>query len=390
MSIEKVLIVGAGYVGTSIAVLLSQKHEVLVVDQDIERVEKLLNFESPVTDSLISEYFAEKSLNINAEKSISKSINNFDIAILALPTNYNPDTNYFDTSIIEQVISEIYKFNSNIPILIKSTVPIGFTKKIQDQYPKNKIIFSPEFLREGHALYDNLYPSRIVIGDKGAIGKLFGDLLYAFAKNNPDILLMESSEAEAVKLFANTYLATRVTFFNELDSFCLNQNLCTKSVINGISSDPRIGNGYNNPSFGYGGYCLPKDTKQLLANFESIPQGIFTAVVDGNTKRKQFVADQVLSLKPKVVGIYRLTMKEGSDNFRESAIFDVIKIIKSKGIKIFIYEPLISNNELDGLKIQKSLGKFKASCELILANRMHEDIIDVSKKVFTRDIFGEN
>ena len=390
MSIEKVLIVGAGYVGTSIAVLLSQKHEVLVVDQDIERVEKLLNFESPVTDSLISEYFAEKSLNINAEKSISKSINNFDIAILALPTNYNPDTNYFDTSIIEQVISEIYEFNSNIPILIKSTVPIGFTKKIQGQYSKNKIIFSPEFLREGHALYDNLYPSRIVIGDKGAIGKLFGDLLYAFAKNNPDILFMESSEAEAVKLFANTYLATRVTFFNELDSFCLNQNLCTKSVINGISSDPRIGNGYNNPSFGYGGYCLPKDTKQLLANFESIPQGIFTAVVDGNTKRKQFVADQVLSLKPKVVGIYRLTMKEGSDNFRESAIFDVIKIIKSKGIKIFIYEPLISNNELDGLKIQKSLGKFKASCELILANRMHEDIIDVSKKVFTRDIFGEN
>jgi len=390
MSIEKVLIVGAGYVGTSIAVLLSQKHEVLVVDQDIERVEMLLNFESPVTDSLISEYFAEKSLNINAEKSISKSINNFDIAILALPTNYNPDTNYFDTSIIEQVISEIYEFNSNIPIIIKSTVPIGFTKKIQGQYPKNKIIFSPEFLREGHALYDNLYPSRIVIGDKGAIGKLFGDLLYAFAKNNPDILFMESSEAEAVKLFANTYLATRVTFFNELDSFCLNQNLCTKSVINGISSDPRIGNGYNNPSFGYGGYCLPKDTKQLLANFESIPQGIFTAVVDGNTKRKQFVADQVLSLKPKVLGIYRLTMKEGSDNFRESAIFDVIKIIKSKGTKIYIYEPLIGGDKFDGFKILQSLEEFKASCELILANRMHEDIIDISEKVFTRDIFGEN
>lgn len=390
MSIRKVLVVGAGYVGTSIAVLLSQKHKVLVVDQDIERVKKLLNFESPVTDSLISEYFAEKSLNISAENCLSKSINDYDIAILALPTNYNPDTNFFDTSIIEKVISEIYQYNMNIPIIIKSTVPIGFTKKIQNQYPQNKIIFSPEFLREGNALYDNLYPSRIVIGDRGNIGQLFGDLLSGYAKNNPEILLMESSEAEAVKLFANTYLATRVTFFNELDSFCLNQNLSTKSVINGISSDPRIGDGYNNPSFGYGGYCLPKDTKQLLANFESIPQGIFTAVVDGNTKRKQFIADQVLSLKPKVVGIYRLTMKEGSDNFRESAIFDVIKIIKSKGIKILIYEPLIDGDEFDGLKIQKSLEKFKVSCELILANRMHGDIIDISTKVFTRDIFGEN
>ena len=378
MSIRKVLVVGAGYVGTSIAVLLSQKHKVLVVDQDIERVKKLLNFESPVTDSLISEYFAEKSLNISAENCLSKSINDYDIAILALPTNYNPDTNFFDTSIIEKVISEIYQYNMNIPIIIKSTVPIGFTKKIQNQYPQNKIIFSPEFLREGNALYDNLYPSRIVIGDRGNIGQLFGDLLSGYAKNNPEILLMESSEAEAVKLFANTYLATRVTFFNELDSFCLNQNLSTKSVINGISSDPRIGDGYNNPSFGYGGYCLPKDTKQLLANFESIPQGIFTAVVDGNTKRKQFIADQVLSLKPKVVGIYRLTMKEGSDNFRESAIFDVIKIIKSKGIKILIYEPLIDGDEFDGLKIQKSLEKFKVSCELILANRMHGDIIDIS------------
>ena len=390
MNITKVLVVGAGYVGTSIAVLLSQKLEVLVVDKDPERIKKLNNNESPISDKLINQFLKDNNLNLKARININKSINNYDIAILALPTNYNSETNYFDTSIIESVISDIYKFNSNIPIIIKSTVPIGFTEKMQKKYLTKNIIFSPEFLREGQALKDNLYPSRIVVGDKDKIGDLFGNLLAQFAKNNPEVLLMESSEAEAVKLFANTYLATRVTFFNELDSFCLNQNLDTKSVIKGISRDPRIGDGYNNPSFGYGGYCLPKDTKQLLANFEGIPQGIFSAVVDGNSKRKNFIADKVLLTNPKTVGIYRLTMKEGSDNFRESAIFDVIKIIQSKGVNIVIYEPLINDKEFEGLVINNSLEEFKLNSELILANRMHEDIDDVSKKVFTRDIFREN
>ncbi|MDC0570207.1 nucleotide sugar dehydrogenase, partial [bacterium] len=314
MKINKALVFGAGYVGTSLAVLLSQEIKVLVIDNDEDIVHKLNNKESPIEDLLVDRYLYEKSLDLQAQTNIDNSICNYDVAILALPTNYNPETNYFDTNIIEDVIFQIQTINKNIPILIKSTVPIGFTKRMRIKYPECRIVFSPEFLREGNSLHDNIYPSRIVVGDKKEVGELFGNLLFSFAKNNPQILLMDSCEAEAVKLFANTYLATRVTFFNELDSYCLNQNLDAESVIRGISLDPRIGEGYNNPSFGYGGYCLPKDTKQLLANFESIPQGIFTAVVDGNSKRKSFIADQVMSLNPESVGIYRLIMKEGSDN----------------------------------------------------------------------------
>ena len=390
MNFKNALVIGAGYVGTSLAVLLSQKIDVLVIDKDNTRVDKLNNKSSPIKDPLIDSFFNDKDLDITAKSIIDKSIKDCDFAILALPTNYNVDTNYFDTSIIENVISEILSINNEIPILIKSTVPIGFTKRMQDIYNNNNIIFSPEFLREGNALHDNLYPSRIVIGDTGELGRSLGELFSKFTKNDPEILLMQSSEAEAVKLFANTYLATRVTFFNELDSYCFIKDLNTKDVINGISLDTRIGQGYNNPSFGYGGYCLPKDTKQLLANFESIPQGIFSAVVDGNDKRKSFIADQVISLNPKTVGIYRLTMKNGSDNFRESAIFDVINIIKSSGISIIVYEPIISESEYEGLVIKNNLEDFKKNSDLILANRMHVDIEGVKSKVFTRDIFREN
>ena len=390
MKINKALVFGAGYVGTSLAVLLSQEIKVLVIDNNEDIVNKLNNKESPIEDLLVDMYLNDKSLDLQAQTNIDNSICNYDVAILALPTNYNPETNYFDTNIIEDVIFQIQAINKKIPILIKSTIPIGFTKRMRAKYPECRIVFSPEFLREGNSLHDNIYPSRIVVGDKKEVGELFGNLLFSFAKNNPQILLMDSCEAEAVKLFANTYLATRVTFFNELDSYCLNQNLDAESVIRGISLDPRIGEGYNNPSFGYGGYCLPKDTKQLLANFESIPQGIFTAVVDGNSKRKSFIADQVMSLNPESVGIYRLIMKEGSDNFRDSAICDIIQIIRNRGIPIFIYEPLLTNNTFEDLIINNSLESFKKKSDLILANRMHNDIEDVSSKVFTRDIFREN
>ncbi len=390
MKINKALVFGAGYVGTSLAVLLSQEIKVLVIDNNEDIVNKLNNKESPIEDLLVDMYLNDKSLDLQAQTNIDNSICNYDVAILALPTNYNPETNYFDTNIIEDVIFQIQAINKKIPILIKSTIPIGFTKRMRAKYPECRIVFSPEFLREGNSLHDNIYPSRIVVGDKKEIGELFSNLLFSFAKNNPKILLMDSCEAEAVKLFANTYLATRVTFFNELDSYCLNENLDAESVIRGISLDPRIGEGYNNPSFGYGGYCLPKDTKQLLANFESIPQGIFTAVVDGNSKRKNFIADQVMSLNPESVGIYRLIMKEGSDNFRESAIFDIIQIIRGRGIPIYIYEPLLTNNTFEDLIINNSLESFKERSDLILANRMHNDIEDVSSKVFTRDIFREN
>ena len=390
MEFKKALVVGAGYVGSSLAILLSQDIDVLLVDTNESKVDKINNKNSPISDNLINEFLKDKSLNINAQEQIDDSISSCDIAILALPTDYNAETNYFDTSIIENVLSKIIDLKSSIPIVIKSTVPIGFTKKLKKKYPSSNIIFSPEFLREGYALHDNIYPSRIVIGDRGEIGKAVGNLLHSYTKNDPEVIYMDSSEAESVKLFANTYLATRVTFFNELDSFCLENGFDTKSVINGISLDPRIGAGYNNPSFGYGGYCLPKDTKQLLANFKSIPQGIFSAVVEGNIKRKNFIAKQVASLRPKKLGIYRLIMKEGSDNFRDSAIFDVIKNLKKEKIDLVAYEPLIKSSEFNGIKLENNLKNFKKDCDLILANRIHEEILDVENKIFTRDIFMEN
>lgn len=391
MEIKNILVVGAGYVGSSLAVLLSKEKHVLVIDKDEDKVSKINTGYSPISDKLIDQYMDENELNIKAKKIIDDDIKSYQIAILALPTNYNSETNHFDTSILEKVISDIFRINKNIIILIKSTVPIGFTKRVSNYYSEAKIIFSPEFLREGMSINDNLFPSRIIIGDTSNEGKMCGNLLLGISSNNPQVLYMNSCEAEAVKLFANTYLATRVTFFNELDSYCLNNSLNTKSVIDGISLDPRIGEGYNNPSFGYGGYCLPKDTKQLLTNFESIPQGIFSAVVEGNQKRKEFIANQILILSPKLVGVFRLTMKSNSDNFRESAIFDVIKILQARNIKLIIYEPLL-NDKLDyeGIDIINSLKVFKEKCDLILANRISQDILDVADKVFTRDIFREN
>ena len=390
MEFKKALVVGAGYVGTSLAILLSQDIDVLLVDNDVSKVDRINNKISPIADNLINEFLKEKFLKINAQEQIDDSINSCDIAILALPTDYNAETNYFDTDIIENVLSKIIKLKFSIPIVIKSTVPIGFTKKLKEKYRSSNIIFSPEFLREGYALHDNIFPSRIVIGDKGKTGKAVGNLLRSFTKNDPKVIYMDSSEAESVKLFANTYLATRVTFFNELDSFCLDNGFNTKSVINGISLDPRIGQGYNNPSFGYGGYCLPKDTKQLLANFKSIPQGIFSAVVEGNIKRKNFIAKQVLSLRPKKLGIYRLIMKEGSDNFRDSAIFDVIKYLKKEKVDFVAYEPLLKSAEFEGIRLENNLKNFKKNCDLIIANRIHEEIKDVKDKIFSRDIFMEN
>ena len=390
--INNIVIVGAGYVGASLATLLCQKKEVTIVDIDSNKLKLIDQKKSPIEDNLANHYLKKPGIKLITSDNLEAAISNknIDLIILALPTNYDVKNNYFDTAAVEHVIKKINLQCIDTTILIKSTVPIGFTKIMQEKYDNKKIIFSPEFLREGNAVYDNLYPSRIVIGNKEVLGQKIADLFLSLSINTPKVNLMDSTEAEAVKLFANTYLATRVTFFNELDSFCIKNKLDPRSVIEGVSNDSRIGLGYNNPSFGYGGYCLPKDTKQLLANFEETPQGLFTAVVEGNVKRKKFIAEQVLLSKPKTVGIYRLVMKAGSDNFRESAILDIIKIIESKGVKIYIYEPLLESSNNNNWNLINSLEDFKDSCSIILANRMHEDIQDVRDKVFTRDIFGYN
>jgi len=388
--IQNIVIIGAGFVGTSLAVLLSQDFQVTIIDIDKNKLDLIAAKKSPISDPLIQEFLNKEDLNLITSLNINDSIKLADLIILSLPTNYDPEANYFDTSIIENVLSQIFALKINIPILIKSTVPIGFTQRMSETYKKANIIFSPEFLREGKALYDNLYPSRIVIGDKGKNGKEIADMFYSVARNKPDIYLINSFEAEAVKLFSNTYLANRVTFFNELDSFCLKNNLDSKSIIDGVSSDPRIGSEYNNPSFGYGGYCLPKDTKQLLANFKGTPQEIFTAIVKGNDTRKHFIAKHIIKQQPQVVGIYRLVMKSDSDNFRESAIFDILSEILVSGIKVIIFEPLVTSDMYEGCVMQNSLEEFKRTSELILANRMNDDLIDVNHKVFTRDIYGDN
>ena len=388
---NKIMIVGAGYVGTSLAVLLSQKNHVTIIDVDERKLELLDQKKSPIKDNMINELF-KNQLNLKTSTNLIQALSSgdIDLAILCLPTNYNTDTNCFDTSILENTIDEIVLAYKDIPIIIKSTVPIGFTKKMQIKYAKPDIIFSPEFLREGFAIHDNLYPSRIVIGNKNNEGIKVGKLFSSISINSPKINTMHSTEAEAVKLFANSYLATRVTFFNELDSFCIKNDLDSRSVIEAISDDPRIGDGYNNPSFGYGGYCLPKDTKQLLANFADIPQGIFTAVVEGNEKRKMFIAKLVIQSKPKIVGVYRLTMKSGSDNFRESAIFDVMKILEKEKVEIIIYEPILESCKYHNWQVTNNLDEFKTKANIVLANRMHDEIRDVKNKVFTRDIFEEN
>ncbi|WP_304626401.1 nucleotide sugar dehydrogenase [uncultured Parasutterella sp.] len=387
----KIAIFGTGYVGLSNAILLAQHNEVVAVDIVEDKVRKINQRVSPISDNEIEEYLNTKQLNLRATLDAKDALLASNFAVIATPTNYNPETNSFDTSSVEFVLDEISKISPNTTVVIKSTIPVGYTKQVQSRYPM-KIIFSPEFLREGKALYDNLYPSRIIVGDKSAEGQCFGRLLQEAAiKKNVPLLLMGSTDAEAVKLFANTYLAMRVSFFNELDSYSYVNDLDVKEIIQGVGLDPRIGSHYQNPSFGYGGYCLPKDTKELLASYGSIPQTLIGAIVKSNEIRKKFIFEKILSKNPQVVGVYRLVMKQDSDNFRESAIFDIINMLKSiNDIKVIIYEPLLEAEAFDGLEVVNDLNTFKTKADLIVANRSSNLLTDVKEKIFTRDLFGNN
>ena len=372
----------------SMAVLLAQKNEVLVFDIDDSRVNQINQKKSTVDDPEIEHFLSNKSIELTATSIREKAYENPNFVIVATPTDFVEEKNKFDTTVIEKVVEDILKFCPESFIVIKSTVPIGYTKSLREKYRTENIIFSPEFLREGRALADNLYPSRIIIGDKSEKSKIFGKLLIeASLKKDIDIIHMSSTEAESVKLFSNAYLAMRVSFFNELDSFSITNNINTKNIIDGLSLDPRIGNQYNNPSFGYGGYCLPKDTKQLSQHFKDIPSSLITTIETSNEKRKNFIAQTIIEKKPKLVGIYRLVMKEGSDNFRESSIQDVIGILKSNGIDMIIFEPRLKEKTLWNIKVTKSLKEFKDTSEIIICNRISEEIYDVRDKIFTRDIF---
>ncbi len=386
-------IVGLGYVGLSLATLLSRNHKVTGLDIDLNKIEKINNRVCPLKDKEIEEFFQNHDLNLSATNNKEDAYSNADLIIICTPTNYDPNSNEFDVSSIKVVIEEVIKINVNCPIIIKSTVPVGFTENIKKRYSRENIIFSPEFLREGSALYDNLNPSRIIIGSDCLDGKNFANLLKESAtKGQKEIPVefMRSSEAEAVKLFANTYLAMRIAYFNEIDTFCELNNFDSKKIIDGIGHDERIGNFYNNPSFGYGGYCLPKDTQQLLQNFKDIPSNIVRAVVESNMTRKRFICDQIIKMKPNCVGIYRLAMKEGSDNFRESAIIDVIKHLKEKGIKIIIYEPNLNEIEFLDNEVCNDISILKNKSDIIIANRISRELDDVRLKVYSRDIFNEN
>lgn len=384
----KILVFGLGYVGLSNAILLAQSNEVIGIDVDSKRVDMINDKKSPLEDEMIITYLKEKSLALKAVESGESYIENADLAIIAVPTNYDEDSKYFDTSFVDEVIEEIKRNNENLSILIKSTIPVGYTKDQNKKYGSDNIIFSPEFLREGKALEDSLYPSRIIIGQRSKQAKIIANLYKKESLNNPDVFFMESSEAEAVKLFANTYLAMRVSFFNELDTFSEMKDLNTKDIIEGVSADPRIGNYYNNPSFGYGGYCLPKDTKQLYANFEDVPNAMFGSIIESNKIRKDYISQRILRDNPKIVGIYRLIMKKDSDNFRKSAIFDVINNIKDK-TNVVIYEPNLEGQSFEGLKIINNLEELKKS-DIIVANRLDDALEDVADKVYTRDIFNKD
>jgi UDPglucose 6-dehydrogenase len=387
----KITVVGSGYVGMSLAVLLAQHNDVVVLDVDSVRVDKVNNKQSTVADAEIEAFLAEKELSLSATLDKKAAYKNASFVVVATPTNYDPDTNRFDTSSVDGVVGHALEQNKNALVVIKSTIPVGHTKSLQEKYDTVRVIFSPEFLREGQALKDNLYPSRIIVGSQHEAAKKFANLLVEAAeKQDIETLFIPSTEAEAVKLFANTYLAMRVSFFNELDSYALAHDLDSKSIINGVSLDERIGKGYNNPSFGYGGYCLPKDTKQLLANYDQVPQTLIQAIVSSNTTRKDFVADSVIKLNPKVVGIYRLVMKQGSDNFRASAIQGIMKRIKAKGIEVVIYEPAYNESEFFQSKVLVSLDDFKNTADVIISNRLNHELDDVIDKVFTRDIFGSD
>lgn len=387
----KIAVVGTGYVGLSLATLLAQNNEVVALDVIEDKVNKINNRISPIKDEYIEKFFKEKDLNLRATLDYKEAFDKAKFIIISTPTNYNDELNYFDTSSVEDTIEKVLSLDLKTTMVIKSTIPVGFVERIKKKYNINNIMFSPEFLREGHALYDNLYPSRIIVGDKGKKAQEFAKILKdAALKKDIPIKYMNSNEAEAVKLFSNTFLALRISYFNELDTYAEVKNLNTKDIIDGVCLDPRIGNYYNNPSFGYGGYCLPKDTKQLLANYKDVPQNMIEAIVKANDTRKQHIADEIIKRNPKTVGVYRLTMKFGSDNYRSSAIQDVIERIKEKGINLVIYEPTIKENTFNDIEVIKDLNVFKNISDIIIANRVDEKIKDKKDIIYSRDIYNNN
>lgn len=391
MSSQRIVIAGIGYVGLSLAVLLAQRNEVIAIDLDSSKVDRVNNRISPIDDADISRFFAERDLHLTATTDSMGAISTADIVIVATPTNYDPDADTFDTSSVESVIRLVLEHRPGALIVVKSTVPVGFTESVRTKYSTTDIVFSPEFLREGSALFDNLHPSRIIVGEKSERGQAFANLLAdASEDDNPTILLTGSTEAEAIKLFANTYLALRVAYFNELDTFSAVHGLDARAVIDGVSLDPRIGTGYNNPSFGYGGYCLPKDTKQLLANYRNVPQSTIRAAVEANELRKDFIASEIIATQPATVGVYRLIMKAGSDNFRESSIIGIVDRIRAAGIDVVVFEPNLSVASFDDLELVKDLDEFIARSDLIVANRRSDELAVAADKVYSRDLFGDN
>ena len=387
----KIAVLGAGYVGLSNAILLAQHHNVVLNEIIAEKVDMINDKKSPIVDKEISDYLANKDLELVATTDKEKTYDGVEFLIIATPTNYDEKTNYFDTSSVEDVIEDALKYAPNATIIIKSTIPVGFTEEMQAKYDADNIIFSPEFLREGHALYDNLHPSRIIVGAKNEAAQTFANLMVEGALDeNPPVLLMDSTEAEATKLFANTYLAVRVSYFNELDTFAESKGLDTKSIIDGVGLDPRIGNHYNNPSFGYGGYCLPKDTKQLAANYKDVPNNLIRAVVKSNATRKNYIANKIMEDHPETVGIYRITMKSGSDNFRQSAVIDIMKILRGEGVNVLVYEPTLKDDSIEGFQVEHDFNTFTENSDIILANRLEDDLLSVKDKVYTRDLYRNN